>query len=268
MSNADQIKAQAQSRFGQYAQVYVNSPLHAVGDDLERLAELVGGNSAWRVLDIATGGGHTALRLSREVGQVIAADLTPTMLHAARAYIQQQGATNVRFSAADAEAMPFASESFDAVTCRIAPHHFPDMFRFVQECARVLKPGGVLVVEDLLVPEDDRAARYLDSFERLRDPSHNRMAADYEWRGMFLDADLTVDTAVDIVKSDIRLLKWCAMQGCSEAVIERMQILLVQAPPVVKDWLRPRAAGTPEALFDHHYILIRGNKPDAGRTSE
>jgi SAM-dependent methyltransferase len=260
MSNADQIKAQAQSRFGQYAQVYVHSPLHAVGDDLERLAALVGGTPAWRVLDIATGGGHTALRLSREVGQVIAADLTPTMLHAAREYIQQQGATNVHFSAADAEAMPFADESFEAVTCRIAPHHFPDVFRFVQECARVLKPGGVLVVEDLLVPDAARAARYLDSFERLRDPSHHRMFANYEWRGLFLDAGLQVEAVEHILKRDIHLLKWCAMQGCSAAVIERMHILLAQAPPVVRDWLHPRAVGTPEAIFDHHYILIKGHK--------
>lgn len=256
----DDKKAQAQQRFGQYAQGYVTSATHAEGDDLERLVTLAQPQADWLALDVATGGGHTALKFAPYVGKVVASDLTPAMLNAARAFIHERGAANIVFSAGDAEALPFADNTFDLVTCRIAPHHFPDCFRFIQECARVIRPGGVLVIQDHLLPDDDRAARYIDSFERLRDPSHVRAFADYEWRGMFLDAGLTVEHAEDYSKNGGKLVTWAERQGCAPDVIERLQVMLAQAPQAVADWLHPTCAGTPDAEFEHRYILIVGRK--------
>lgn len=253
------IKSQAQQRFGQRAQGYVSSQTHAKGADLERLVELAQPQPGWLALDVATGGGHTALKFAPRVGKVIASDLTPAMLRAARDFIRGSGAANVAFSAADAESLPFASETFDLVTCRIAPHHFPDVFRFIQECARVLKPGGLLLIQDQLVPDDDRAARYVDAFERLRDPSHHRVYAEYEWRGMFLDAGLSVE-AVEGYAKTADLVPWAQLQDCSAEVIERLQVMLAQAPQAVADWLHPACAGTPDATFDHRYIIITGRR--------
>jgi ubiquinone/menaquinone biosynthesis C-methylase UbiE len=54
--------------------------------------------------------------------------------------------------------MPLDDASFDLVTCRIAPHHFDDVAAFVHEAARVLKPGGMLLVQDHLMPEDATTA--------------------------------------------------------------------------------------------------------------
>jgi ubiquinone/menaquinone biosynthesis C-methylase UbiE len=262
MPSPDDIKSQAQSRFGQFAESYVQSKSHASGGDLERLIALAQPQPNWRVMDIATGGGHTALKAAPHVEWVVAADLTPRMLQAARTFIQGQEVYNVDFSAADAENLPFAAGVFDLVTCRIAPHHFPDCYRFVVECARVLKPGGLLVVEDNLVPEDDRAARYVDAFERLRDPSHHRLYADYEWQGMFLDAGLSVEQVEHVENPGTKLLPWAERQGCSPEVIERLQILLAQTPAAVSEWMHPRAVGTSDAAFDHHYIIIAGRKAE------
>ena len=146
-------KQQSQERFGRFAPSYVTSAGHARGAELERLLALAAPQAEWRALDVATGGGHTALKIAPHVRQIVASDLTPAMLEAARAHIGLQ-APNAAFTAADAEALPFADEAFDLLTCRIAPHHFPDVFAFVRECARVLKPGGRLVVQDLTVPDD------------------------------------------------------------------------------------------------------------------
>src|SRR5262249_34692933 len=152
-------------QFGKHAENFVASEDHAKGESLDRLLALTRPRPDWRVLDIATGGGHTALALAPHVREVIASDLTPPMLDAARAFIASKGVTNVVFREADAISLPFEAEAFDLVTCRIAPHHFPDVQRFVHEMFRVLKPGGVAVVIDNVVPEDPVAAKFINDFE-------------------------------------------------------------------------------------------------------
>ncbi len=260
MPSDDEIKAHARERFSQFAQGYVNSPTHAQGDDLERLLEIAAPQANWIACDIATGGGHTALKIAPHVRKMIATDYAPTMLAAAREFILSQAASNVEFIPADAENLPFASNIFDLITCRIAPHHFADIFRFVREAARALKPGGRFVVEDHVLPEDRKAAAYIEAFERLRDPSHNHTLSESGWRSDFLAAGLTVEYVERIDRMD-QLLPWAERQGCTPEVIEHLQILLVQAPEAVAAFWQPTCAGTKDATFNHNYILVSGIKP-------
>jgi len=258
---SDDVKSLTAERFSRFAERYVNAAQLSATPELDKLVNLAHPQPTDRVLDIATGGGHTALTFAPHSGQVVATDLTLGMLEAARANIIAKGAGgNIEFLACDAESLPFASASFDIVTCRIAPHHFPDPFKFVMEAARVLKVGGRLAIQDQVTPENDRAARYLDSFERLRDPSHVRVSSRLEWRGMFLDAGLTVDHDEE-ARHRTTLRVWAERQDCTPAVMERLHILLARAPQVVQSWLRPEAVGTSAATFDHVYILICGTKP-------
>lgn len=259
MSTHDDVKAQAASAFGQHAQNYVASAVHRGGHDLDRMVELTQPGSDWRALDVATGGGHTALKFAPQVGSVVASDLSPAMLAAARDHISTQNVTNIDYCANDAENLPFAANSFDLVLCRVAAHHFPDAFRFVRESARVLKPGGVLLVHDHLLPDDKRDIEYIEAFERLRDPSHHRAFTEYEWRGMFLDADLTVEHTEQQSRSD-NMVAWAERIGCTPDVIERLHIMLVQAPTGVAEWVKPVAVNSPDAAFDHVYIIIMGKK--------
>ncbi len=260
MPSDDEIKAHARERFSQFAQGYVSSPVHAQGSDLDRLLEIATPQSDWLACDIATGGGHTALKIAPHVRKMIATDYAPTMLTAAREFIVSQKAENVDFVPADAENLPFAANTFDLITCRIAPHHFADVFRFVREAARALKSGGRFVVEDHVLPEDRKAADYIEAFERLRDPSHNHTLSETGWRGDFLAAGLIVERVERIDRSD-KLLPWAERQGCTAEVIEHLQILLVQAPSAVAEVWQPTCAGTPDATFNHNYILISGVKP-------
>ncbi len=256
----DDQKAHSRQRFSQFAQGYVTSATHSQGEDLDRLLEIAAPQASWIACDVATGGGHTALKLAPHVRRMIATDYAPTMLASARAFVESQNAPNVAFVPADAEDLPFAGDSFDLITCRIAPHHFPDVYAFVRESARALKPGGRLVVQDHLLPEDKPAAAYVEAFERLRDPSHNRALSEYEWRGDFLDAGLTVDHT-EVLRRRASLVTWAERQGCAPDVIEHLQVLLVQAPDAVAEHLKPTCAGTPDAEFDHVHILISGTKP-------
>lgn len=250
----------SRSRFSRFAQRYVTSPAHASGADLQRLLELAQPQPDWWVLDVATGGGHTALAFASQVARVVAVDFSQAMLMAARDFIDGGEPSNLDYVNSDAEHLAVAAGAFDLVTCRIAPHHFSDCFRFVQECTRVLKPGGLLLVEDHAMPQDERAAGYINVFQRLRDPSHIKAYADYEWEGMFLDAGLVIEHNEQFDHST-RLLPWAARQSCTPYVIERLQLMLIQAPDAVREWLQPQCAGTEDAAFQQRYVLIQGRKP-------
>ena len=155
---------------------------------------------AARVLDIATGGGHTALAFSRFTSSVVAVDLTLPMLRAAREFTAVRApdqARPIRFLAADAEALPFKAGTFGAVTCRIAAHHFPALLPALREVARVLRAGGSFLVQDILGHDDEEAAAFITEVERRRDPSHARAFRQLEWTAFLRAAGLTVmDEAV------------------------------------------------------------------------
>lgn len=257
---SDDIKARVQHQFGSHAQNYVTSKIHSEGADLDMIVRFALPHPDDIALDIATGGGHTALKLAPHVNKVIATDITQKMLDAAQAFITPRAA-NVEFKLADAEALPFEDATFDIVTCRIAAHHFPDVFKFVREAARVLKPGGRLVVMDHDAPASEDAARYMDAFERLRDPSHVRNYSEAEWRGTVLDAQLEVGDVHTAFTHDANFLSWAERMGNPPDVIERLTIMMKQAPDAVREWLAPRAIGTPEAAFTHRYVIIQGIKP-------
>ena len=181
-----------QARFGAAAAAYVASAGHAGGEDLERLVAWGRALQPRRVLDVATGGGHTALAVAGVAGRVTACDLTEPMLAAARDLSRARGVGNVAFVAADVSALPFADGAFDLVTCRIAPHHFADVAGAVRQVQRVLRPGGSFLVQDILGHDDPDAAAFIREVERRRDRSHVRAYRAVEWRAFLRAAGLTV----------------------------------------------------------------------------
>jgi ubiquinone/menaquinone biosynthesis C-methylase UbiE len=248
----------SQQRFGRHAQNYVTSVPHAQGVDLDRLLELAQPQAGWAMLDVATGGGHTALKFAPYVAHVTASDITPAMLDAAEKHLTDRGVCNVDFRQVAAEAMPFDDASFDLVTCRIAPHHFDDAVRFVREAARVLKPGGTLLVQDHMMPEDAMAARYIESFEKLRDPSHNQAFTEVEWRAMFTEAGLRVNHVEQLYK-ELNFESWTERQGVTPSTKACLNVLLKQASPAARDWMQPQEWGTPDATFRCHHVIVRGS---------
>ncbi|HEX2172377.1 MAG TPA: class I SAM-dependent methyltransferase [Dehalococcoidia bacterium] len=98
-----------------------------------------------RVLDLASGSGEPALTVAAAVGpdgRVTATDLVPQMLAVAEDIAKQRGLINSDFQPADAEALPFPDQTFDAVTCRFGVMFFPNVVQGLREVRRVLKPDG------------------------------------------------------------------------------------------------------------------------------
>ncbi len=189
----DQQKAQVQDYFSRTAENYVASSSHRAGDDLTRLIELGEWNPQQQALDVATGGGHTALAVAPHVALVTVTDLTPRMLEKARTFLLGQGVTNAQFQVADAEQLPFADTSFDRVTCRTAPHHFPNVAQAVQEIARVLKPGGLFLLIDNIAPINPEFDAFGNTVEKRRDSSHGRSYTAEEWHNFFTQAGLQIE---------------------------------------------------------------------------
>ena len=252
-------KLLASQRFGRLAGEYVTSSTHARGQELQRLVEIVRPQPHWTILDVATGGGHTALAFAPFNTKLVALDIAFSMLQSAREFVRSHAAENLCFVAADAESLPFEDSAFDLVTCRIAPHHFPDCKRFVRESKRVLKVGGRLLVQDLVLPEEQDTARYIDAFEKLRDPSHNQAYAESQWRAMFQSAGLTVEHAEQVVKQH-DFAVWTGRQRCAADIVQELISMVERAPNSVIDWLQPRDFSTAAASFVNRHLIIAGRK--------
>jgi ubiquinone/menaquinone biosynthesis C-methylase UbiE len=252
-------KEKSQQRFGEFADGYITSQTHAKGYDLDRLIAIAQPQPDWIGLDVATGGGHTALKFAPYVKKVVATDITPRMLALAADFIISQGVTNVEFKPTDAENLPFEAEMFNLVTCRIAPHHFPDCQQFIHESWRVLKPGGILLIQDHVLPNDEAAARYVDDFERRRDPSHNRAFSLLEWTAMFAAARFTIEQTEEVIKRH-QFIPWAERQGSSPEIIAELQQNLAAAPPLAATWLQAENIMGNDASFVNHHVIIRGKK--------
>ncbi len=192
MSDSTSIHELVAKNFGPVAASYATSPGHANVEALASLVELVGPQASDEVLDIATGAGNVALAFAPLVSRVVAFDLTPSMLQQTLATASSRGLTNVEAVQGLAEDLPFENNSFDIVTVRLAPHHYADIRKGVSEMARVVRPGGKVLIVDTTVPEDDVLDREINEIEILRDNSHVRNYRPSEWRSMVESVGLRV----------------------------------------------------------------------------
>src|SRR5258708_17529471 len=123
VSESQQARVQAQ--FGPSGAADVKSRGRAAGPDLEQLIAWGRNRGAARVLDIATGGGHTALAFSRFTPSVVAVDVTLPMVQAARDFATAEGAAVGRFLGSRAEGPPFPCRTFRPLPPPPAIHPIP-----------------------------------------------------------------------------------------------------------------------------------------------
>jgi len=241
---AGEIKGRVREMFGRTAEAYVASETHAKGADLALLLDWAAPKPTDRALDVSTGGGHTALALAPHVARVTASDLTPRMLAAARDFLTAQGVANAEYVVADAERLPFLGASFELVTVRIAPHHYADVRLATREMARVLVPGGRLVVIDNIAPADPELDAYVNKWDAWRDPSHVREHTAAEWRGFLTGAGLRVER-LETRRKAHPFAAW----------VERSQM-----PPAERAALEADMLAAPRRVRDHFEVIERDGR--------
>lgn len=246
-------KSIVQQQFGANAAAYATSAVHAKGASLARLVELVGPHKDWAVLDVATGAGHTAAAFAPHVARVVASDLTPQMLDQAAKLAREKGYANMTTASADAEKLPFPDKSFDVVTCRIAPHHFPNIPAFLAESLRVLKPGGTFALVDNVSPDEivtpghsaaalGEAAAAYNTFEKVRDPSHGRALTTAEWIADVKAAGFALEHTEHAPKA-MDFDGWCKNMSVPGNLVPQLRAMLENAAPALAAFLQPRNEG-------------------------
>ena len=139
-------------------------------ETLQALVELADPEPGERWLEAACGPGVVTRALAPRVQHVHGVDLTPRMVELARE--QAAHLPNVSFEVGDATALSHPDGAFDGAVARFTIHHGALPQRLVDELARVVKPGGAVVLADHVADDDPAAAAWAQEIERLRDPSH------------------------------------------------------------------------------------------------
>jgi len=256
---SDSQAKRVQSQFGAVAAAYVTSAGHAGGDDLDQLLAWGRALRPRRVLDVATGAGHTALAFAGLGARVTAFDLTEAMLRTARGFLTERGAADVRFVAGDVEALPFRAGTFDIVTCRIAAHHFANVGPAVRQIAATVRPGGSFLVQDILGHDDAGASAFITEVERRRDPSHVRAYRAAEWKAILKGAGLTVMDDV-VLRKGRPWEDWTTRTGMSAEAKAALETFVKAAPSAHRDAFDFQLAGDRVESFTDRMILIRADR--------
>ncbi len=245
-----------QTVFAQRAAFYTTSAVHKDKVVLDRLVELAHVQPSDRVLDVATGTGHTAFAFAPHVREVVATDITPEMLKEGEKLKAEFGipAQRVKFRLADAHELPFADESFEVVTCRRAAHHFTDIRRALHEMYRVLRRGGRLVVDDRGVPEDDFVDVTLNRLDWLHDHSHIREYRPSEWERMMHEAGCKVEALEPYTKHRSLSAFTNGVEPESMAEIERIIAALNEQQRAALNV----AEKDGEIYLNHWYVIVVG----------
>lgn len=229
----DNVQEFVQKQFGSVAENYRTSAVHARGEDLNRMVEAAQLTGTERVLDAGCGAGHTALALAPHAAQVVAYDLTPTMLEQVEQLAAERGLSNVVTLAGDVEHLPFDEGEFDLVVSRYSAHHWGNPAAALRQLRRALKPGGRFILSDIVARDEAVIDSYLQTIEILRDPSHVRDHTVGQWQTMLDDAGFDAEV-IFRWRLPLNFDAWVARMATPAAHVSMIKTLFNIAPGEVR----------------------------------
>jgi SAM-dependent methyltransferase len=224
---------------------YVSSVVHSTGEDLDQIEAELRGRGAARILDLGCGGGHVSYRAAPLVAEVVACDVTQSMLDVVAATAAERGLLNIVVRQAAAERLPFEAESFDVVLCRFTTHHWQNMEAGLREARRVLKQGGKAVFVDSITPPDRTLDTHLQAIEVLRDVSHVRNYSTAEWVSALSRSGFAIE-GITIRTLRLDFLTWIARTRTPVLHADAIRSLQASAP----DFVRAHFAIAEDGSFD------------------
>lgn len=241
----------AAEQYASRARDYVTSAVHSAGADLDQIEAELRGRNIGRVLDLGCGGGHVSYRAASHVAEVIACDVTASMLEAVATEAALRGLSNITTQQAAAENLPFPEASFDAVLCRFTAHHWQNMEAGLREARRVLKRSGRAVFIDSIAPVNRVLDTHLQAVEVLRDASHVRNYTLAEWVCALSGSGFAVE-GVTVRVLRMEFPAWTARTRTPTTHAEAIRSLQAVAPAIVREHF---AVG-PDGSFDLESMTI------------
>ncbi len=216
MTHRDLIRRE----FARQAETFEDGRLNdALTRHLDRLVDFAAPVAGDVCLDVACGTGLVARALAGRVRQVTALDMTPEMLAIGKASADAEGLPTVVFQEGDAGRMPFLDDSFSLVVTRFSIHQATEPDAILTEMVRVCRPGGRVVVADLVRTPGLRGDP--DRIERLRDPSHGTMRTVMEIERVLIasGAELVAAEVFEVVRP---LSTWLDQSRTPDEVADRI----------------------------------------------
>ena len=249
------VKAAVQQQFGQVAANYATSVVHASGEDLNRMVQFADLRGTERILDAGCGAGHTALAFAPYVAEVVAYDLTASMLEQVERLAAQRNITNLMTHQGDVDLLPFDDASFDVVVSRYSAHHWPHPARALTEFKRVLKPNGQFILSDIVAAEDPMLDTFLQTVELLRDLSHVRDHRISQWTMMLHDVGFTAEVLFTW-ELPLDFDSWVTRMATPRPNVAMIKTLFDGAPSEVRDAMDVQ----PNYRFQIPGALFRGRR--------
>lgn len=218
-----------------------------------------------RVMDLGTGTGRLAMLLAEEgASEVVGVDISPAMLEVAE-YLRLSSASpaadRVSFRLAAAQRMPFRGESFDAIVCRLVLNHTHKPEHILQELVRLLKPGGALILAELLGADDSVKRATQNTIEARRNPSHVAALSAEQYRKLVTNARLTIEAeTVAVYEQDLE--EWLTDLQSNPATRSVVREMMEAGLETDAAGLKVRRHSG-KLVFDRRLIYIRAVKPAA-----
>lgn len=244
-----------EKQFGSQASAYLSSAVHASGRDLQRLAERLADFPQAHVLDMGCGAGHASFAAAGRVAQVTAYDLSSQMLEVVAQAARDKGFANIVTQQGYAESLPFADASFDVAISRYSAHHWHDVGQALREVKRVLKPGGVMIIMDVMSPGHPVRDVWLQTVEALRDTSHVRNYSSGEWLTMASEAGLVINHLLTD-RLPLEFSSWVARMRTPAALTEAIRLYQESASAEVKAYFALQQDGS----FTSDTIMFEAHK--------
>ena len=222
----------SQKQFSSQALEYSKSQTFTAGADLDIIVSMANEVQANIAVDIGSGAGFTAFAVSPFASTVLSTDLVLPMLQHAVEGATARGLTNIAPALVSAESLPFANASISLLTCRLAAHHFSDVTVGVSEWARVIEPGGTLILVDTVTPENPGVATWMNEVELRRDPSHSRDLSGQEWIELLAANGFTVEETI-LTKIPLEFDDWMRRAGASPETTEAVRSKYLNATAAV-----------------------------------